>query len=152
MQRLLKVFDMHFDKGYPAFTIAAELKVNRNTISKDIQFWYQQLSEDWKSSDFDSWLQKELNRLELQRCRLMKHLTGLSYNLRDKIAVEKLILVVDTRILQLIVRTKENYDKKLSYAPKESILKSLPNLVTNHMDFDSNSQKFKTKSSVLVNC
>jgi len=144
IERFLKVFDLHFEKGYPAFIIAEKLNVNRNTISKDIQTWYRVLANDWKESDFDSWLQKQLNRFELQRCRLIKDLSGFSYNIKDKVAVERLIFDIDTRIMQLVVRTKENYEKKPSFAPKTSLSKKLPNLISNHMlnaHFDSVDKK-----------
>ena len=111
-----KVLYMHFELGYPATYIAAELNISRHTAHKYIQIEYAELAKDWKESDFDSWLQKELNRLELQRCRLIKHTqTPMS---RYSIPYEKLLFAIDSKIIDIVIKTKSQFDKKLSMAPR----------------------------------
>ena len=117
IRRQSEVFRLHFEYGYPAINIAGRLKINRNTINKDIQFWYGELSKGWKNSDFDSWLQKELNRFELQRCRIIKQIES-SFMEKQVLQYERLLFDIDSKISYIVMRTKSQFDKKLSMAPK----------------------------------
>ncbi|HUU47575.1 MAG TPA: hypothetical protein VMW55_02205 [Nitrosopumilaceae archaeon] len=50
-ERKLRVLQLHFEEKKSAVKIAEELKINRNTINDDIQFWYGQLAS---KSSFNS--------------------------------------------------------------------------------------------------
>lgn len=96
------VFELHFEKGYSAVQIAKMLSVNRNTINKDIESCYEDLSKD-KTQTHKNWLGKQLLRLESQRTRLLEAVVdGLS--LKDRLRLEKSITDVDMSIASLVVK------------------------------------------------
>ena len=105
------VFELHFEKGYSAVQIAKMLDVNRNTINKDIEFCYEELSKD-KTQSNKNWLGKQLLRLESQRNRLLDAIVdGLS--LKDKLQLEKQITLVDVSIGSLVAKLETS--KKYRY-------------------------------------
>ena len=99
-QRRQKVFQLHFEHGYPALKISEILKINRNTVNSDIKYWYLKLGKEWNAYSIESWFVKQMQRLETQRARLYEQLGSLS-SLQDKLAVEHLIFDIDAKIAQL---------------------------------------------------
>jgi len=53
-----KVFELHFENGHSAVQIARMLDVNRNTVNKDIDFWYSEIRNNSKSHYNKNWLDK----------------------------------------------------------------------------------------------
>jgi transposase len=105
------VFELHFEKGYSAVKIAKMLGVNRNTVNKDIESCYEELSND-KSHTNKNWLGKQLLRLESQRTRFVDSIVdGLS--LKDRLQLEKQITLVDMSIANLVVKLETS--KKYRY-------------------------------------
>jgi len=101
-ERRNQVFELHFMQSYSAVGIAKMLDVNRNTISKDIQFWCSEIKEEQSSSN-KNWFDKELLRLESQRARLQESLVdGLSN--KEKLQIEKCITHIDLSILSFVVK------------------------------------------------
>jgi len=107
-QRRDKVFKMHFDYGYSCVEISEMLNVNRNTINTDINHWYSHLAKKWNSYDIKLWCIKQLHRMETQRIRLMEQLQR-QEDLHDKLAIEKMILDVDAKITQNIIKIIRNH-------------------------------------------
>lgn len=101
-QRRNEVFKLHFDYGYSSLQISEMMKVNRNTINSDINFWYGRLLKEWNSYDIDSWCMKQMHRMEMQRTRLMEQLK--QEDLHDTLAIEKMILDIDTKMTQTVVK------------------------------------------------
>lgn len=102
-----EVFRLHFEYGYPAIKIAEMMKVNRNTINGDIQYWYYQVSKKWKSADPTIWVRRYIERLELQKTRLREELDK-AKNIQEKISVERLILDVESKMLQTQLKLLES--------------------------------------------
>ena len=73
-ERRTKVFQLHFDYGYSARKISQMMNINRDTINRDISFWYSELGNDYDKNGIDQWLNKQLSRLESQRVGLTKEL------------------------------------------------------------------------------
>jgi len=101
-KRRNEIFKLHFDYGYSSVQISEMMKVNRNTINSDINFWYGRLSKEWNSYDIDSWCMKQMHRMETQRTRLMEQLQ--QENLHDTLAIEKMIFDIDTKITQTAIK------------------------------------------------
>ena len=104
-KRKNEVFRLHFEYGYSAVVIAEMMKINRNTINNDISYWYSRLYKEWDSYSVDTWCMKQLHRLESQRARLVKDLE-METKILTKLAIEKLILDVDTRMMSFVTKMK----------------------------------------------
>ena len=98
-----EVFRLHFEYGYSARAISALMKINRNTINSDVAFWYSKIRVDYDEEVFDDWLNKQLLRLESQRVRLRKEIDS-DVTLQERIMVEKLLLDLDSKISNLIIK------------------------------------------------
>ena len=107
-KRQNEVFKLHFERGYSAVKISEMMKVNRNTINSDINYWYSRLSNEWKSYDVESWCMKQSHRLESQRSRLFNELDKVQ-DISIKLSIEKMILDIDTKMMNFV--TKTNYNK-----------------------------------------
>jgi len=87
--RRKQVYELHFEKGFSAVKIAEMLKVNRNTINKDIREWYAKVSEELPEYNV-SLLLKQIHRLEMQQARLLEKLDECT-DTKEKITIEKLL-------------------------------------------------------------
>lgn len=118
INRKRKVFELHFEQGYSAIKIAEIIKANRHTVTKDISFWYNQLTEEF-GVDETNLILKHTYRLETQRTRLLEQLKTQN-GFHQCIVLEKMILDIDTKIA---------YMKLKSITTKEHIIKSVVDLV-----------------------
>ena len=111
-KRREQVFELHFEQSHSALQIARILGVNRNTINKDVEFWYSELDDQTKSGFSKNWLDKQLIRLEFQRSRLQKMLEQ-EIPIKEKLQIEKNITHIDLNIASLIVKieTSRKYMK-----------------------------------------
>ncbi|HSB56833.1 MAG TPA: hypothetical protein VLD38_03360 [Nitrosopumilaceae archaeon] len=103
-----EVFRLHFEYGYSAVRISDILKINRNTINGDIQYWYSQVAKKWKSINPTNWIARYIERLELQKTRLREAIDS-SKNAQEKISHERLILDVESRILQTQLKLLDSF-------------------------------------------
>src|SRR5438445_7907578 len=110
-----EVFKLHFEYGYSSRQIAEMMKINRHTIDEDINHLYSQLSKEWRSYDLDALLMKQNKRLELQRTRLLKELEK-TESLQDKLAIEKMIFEIDSRILHTSIKASTTRDSIIDLA------------------------------------
>ena len=97
-----KVFELYFEQRHSALQIAKILDINRNTINKDVKFWYEELRNE-KPDYSRNWLDKQLARLEFQQSRLQKEL-GKEITLKERLQIEKSITHIDLSIASLIVK------------------------------------------------
>ena len=106
-ERRSEVFRLHFEYGYSARKISQLMNINRNTINRDVSFCYAKLRNDYHKNDFNDWLNKQLFRLELQRARFRQEL-DYEITLQEKLQVEKMILEIDSKITNLILKLKNS--------------------------------------------
>ena len=102
-KRREEVFKLHFEYGYSAVQISEMMKVNRNTINKDITILYSKLNDEMDEKSIDDWSNKQLTRLESQRVRLRKILDN-DITLHERLQVEKIILDLDSKISSLMIK------------------------------------------------
>lgn len=127
-KRRQEVYRLHFEYSIPATRIAELMKVNRNTVNADIKFWYRRLAKEFEESDIEGFLQKEINRFEAQRTRLLVYLEKAS-DLEEKLSIERLLFDLDNRLTQLAsnaytsqITNWVNVNKGLNeYAEKEGL-------------------------------
>ena len=96
-----KVYSLHFEKGYSAVKIAEILGVSRNTINGDIKYWYSNIKEEVMQAN-DDYIIRQIGRLETQRRRIVEKITENQTN--DSIKYEKMLLEMDVRINNLLIR------------------------------------------------
>ena len=106
-KRQNEVYKLHFDHGYSARRIAEMMNVNRNTINGDLQYWYDAATKNKNYFDHEFYIAANLQRLDIQRSRLREKIdhTG---NIRDQIALERLILDIDSKILYTYQKLSES--------------------------------------------
>ena len=99
-ERKIQVYHLHFEENKSAAKIAELLNVNRNTINDDISYWHSQLANEMKSQDLTAKMTKQIQRMEIQRDRLLEDLEE-SENLDERIRLERFISDIDNRLVQL---------------------------------------------------
>jgi len=114
-ERRSEVFRLHFEYGYSARKISQLMNINRNTINRDVSFCYAKLRNDYHKNDFNDWLNKQLFRLELQRARFRQEL-DYEITLQEKLQVEKMILEIDSKITNLILKLKNSSHEDVELA------------------------------------
>ena len=98
-ERRLKIFQLHFEEGKPAARIAELVKVNRNTVNKDVEFWYKQFSTIPEALDINSKMKNQIERMEIQRERVFGYLEEAD-TIDEKIRLEKLIYDINNKLAQ----------------------------------------------------
>ena len=83
------------------------MNVNRNTINSDLKFAYSKLSSEMIHDDFYAHFMKQMYRFEIQRTRLLEELKKQN-GLKEKLAIEKMVLEIDTKILIFHQRLSES--------------------------------------------
>jgi len=99
-ERKIQVYHLHFEENKSAAKIAELLNVNRNTINDDIRYWHLQLANEMKAQDLTAKMTKQIQRIEIQRDRLLDDLDG-AESFDEKIRLEKFISEIDNRLTQL---------------------------------------------------
>ena len=102
-KRQKEVFKLNIEYGYSATKISELMKINRNTINKDVSFLFSKLSDEMDRESTDDWLNKQFARLESQRARLRKELDN-DITLKERLHVEKMILDIDSKISYLLMK------------------------------------------------
>ena len=102
-QRLSQVCKLYFEYGYSAVKIAEMLNVNRNTVTSDIKDLHSTFQSNWKNTSTVSILQNHVFSLMAQKSRLREILDA-AKNLSEKLAIEKMILQVESRLHQFQLR------------------------------------------------
>ena len=97
-----QIFELHFQQGYSAVSIAKTLGVNRNTVNKDIEILYSEIRND-KSPNHKNQLDKQVIKLDYQKTRLQKELDK-DISIKERIQIEKMISDADLRIAAFFVK------------------------------------------------
>ncbi len=120
--RQKEVSRLHFEFGYSAVKIADLMNINRNTINEDIKYLYSNSKEELKQ-DSENFILRQIGRLEAQRNRIIEKITE---NKVDDIRYEKLLLDIDTKINDILLRI--NSDKQIiseSIEIQEDVIKDI---------------------------
>jgi len=101
--RIDEVCRLHFEYGYSAKKISKLMKVNRNTINSDIKQLFLTLETNWEKTSAVSLLQSHVASVLAQKRRLREELDN-TEKLSEKLAIEKIILQVESKINQFQLR------------------------------------------------
>jgi hypothetical protein len=100
-----EVLKLHFEYGYSARKISELMKINRNTINSDVNYWYSKLEKEQETVSADACLAKLANRLESQRTQLREELDK-SSNPQEKMLLHKMLLDIDGKLIQFYMKMK----------------------------------------------
>jgi len=103
-----EVYKLHFEYGYSARKIADLMKVNRNTVNGDIDYWYSKITTNNNIFNPEYSIIVTLQRFEIQRSRLRESLDKTLSSYQEKIAIERMIYDLDSKILQTYQRLAES--------------------------------------------
>ena len=108
-KRQNEVSRLYFEYGYSATKISEMMRVNRNTINGDIKYLYSNIKEELRQ-DSEGFILKQIGRLESQRSRIVKKITEKNSDNDDNESMrhEKLLLEVDAKINNLLIRIRES--------------------------------------------
>jgi transposase-like protein len=106
-QRRQEVYRLHFEYGYSAKKIAELMKVNRNTVNGDVDYWYSKISKNTNIFNPESVIIVNLERLDIQRSRLREQLDKVE-SFQEKLALERLMYDIDCKILCIYNRLAES--------------------------------------------
>jgi len=101
--RIDEVCRLHFEYGYSASKISELMDVNRNTINSDIEQLYLTLESNWEKTTSVSLLQNHIESVLAQKRRLREALDN-TEKFSEKLAIEKMILQVESKINQFQLR------------------------------------------------
>lgn len=106
-KRQHEVYKLHFEYGYSARKISDLMKVNRNTVNGDIDYWYSKIYKNTKVFNPAPTIILNLERLELQRTRLREQLDKTNA-FQERLALERLIYEIDCKIMHVHNRLAES--------------------------------------------
>jgi hypothetical protein len=100
-KRRQEAYKLHFEYGYSARKISELMKINRNTINGDIDYWYSKIYKSTNIHNPDVVIVLNVQRLEIQRTRLREQLDK-AESFQERLALERLIYEIDCKILHTI--------------------------------------------------
>ncbi|MDA1346631.1 MAG: hypothetical protein O3C48_05380 [Crenarchaeota archaeon] len=97
-ERRIQVYHLHFEENKSAVKIAELLGVNRHTINDDVAYWHSQLASEFNGQNLTSKMTKQIQRIEMQRDRLLEYLDDVDSD--KKLKIEKFISEIDNKLMQ----------------------------------------------------
>ena len=98
IKRQNEVYRLHFEYGYSARKISELMKINRNTINGDIDYWYAKIYVNSNAFDPEISVVININRFDIQRSRLRENIDK-AENFQQRHAIEKMIFDINCKII-----------------------------------------------------
>jgi len=93
-----EVYRLHFEYSYSARKIAELMKVNRNTVNGDIDYWYSHMIKKINVVNPENKIITTLEGLQVQLARLREQIDKVKNN-SERMAIERLIFDINSKIL-----------------------------------------------------
>jgi hypothetical protein len=95
-----EVYRLHFEYGYSARKISTLMKVNRNTINGDIDYWYNRVLKkiNYFVPEIDVKLNLEQMRIQVTRLR---ELLDKTKTISEKTSIERIIYEINSKIIYI---------------------------------------------------
>ena len=113
-----EVYRLHFEYGYSGRKIADLMKVARNTINSDIDFWYSKIVNNTNIFNPEYAVLFNLERLENQRTRIREQLDKTN-SFQEKNSLERFIFDIDSKILNINLRLTNSYQRVFNLATEK---------------------------------
>jgi hypothetical protein len=111
-KRRQEVHKLHFEYGYSARKISELMKMNRNTINGDIDYWYSKVCKNNNIFNTDGAIILNIQRLEIQRTRLREQIDK-AKSFQERLSLERLIYEIDCKILFVYNKVAESSKRLL---------------------------------------
>jgi len=149
-----EVYRLHFEYGYSARKISQLMKVNRNTINADLQYWYSKIVEHSNIQAPEVAIIENLQRLEIQRTRLREQIDKTN-SFQEKMLLERLIYEIVSKLLYTHHRLAESAIRMINFSTERlnAWLKRNNHDVQYITQFDtiSTSAKAREKINKIIN-
>ena len=153
IKRQNEVYRLHFEYGYSARKISELMKINRNTINSDIDYWYDKILTTSNVLDPELSVIVNIQRFDVQRSRLRESLDK-AENFQQRHAIEKMIFDIDCKIINTQMKLADSMKRihKLSIGFINDWLKKngKDNRLMNFFDTISVSEKAKQRISKII--
>ncbi len=93
-----EVYRLHFEYSYSARKISELMKVNRNTVNGDINYWYSKILDKVDMFDPEYHVITTLERMQTQLARLREQIDKAKSS-SERISIERLIYDINSKIL-----------------------------------------------------
>ncbi len=103
IKRQNEVYRLHFEYGYSARKISELMKINRNTINGDIDYWYANIYVNSNTVDPEVSIVINIQRFDVQRSRLRENLDK-AENFQQRHVIEKMIFDIDCKIINTDIK------------------------------------------------
>src|SRR3989304_4589358 len=103
-----EVYRLHFEYGYSARKIAELMNVNRNTINRDVDYWYYKACKNFNYMDPENRIIMTLQRMGIQMSRLREQLDKVKTN-SERMAIERLIFDINSKMLHTHQKLGESF-------------------------------------------
>jgi len=148
-----EVYRLHFEYGYSARKISELMRINRNTINGDINFWYEKIYENSTDIDPEESIIINTQRLNVQRTRLRERLDKVE-GFQQIHAIEKMIFEMDCKIINTQMKLADSMkrDHKLGIYFLNEWLKrnEINERFVTYSDTIAVSEKAKEKISKII--
>ena len=153
LKRQNEVYRLHFEYGYSARKISELMKINRNTINADIDYWYAKIYVNSNVFDPEISVVINIHRFDIQRSRLRENLDK-AENFQQRHAIEKMIFDIDREIINTQIKLANSLKRvhKLGIDHLNSWLKENKNdtRYLNYFDTIAVSEKAKQRISKII--
>ena len=140
IKRQNEVYRLHFEYGYSARKISEYMKINRNTINGDIDYWYNKIADAENILQPDLSIVVNTQRFNIQRSRLRENLDK-TENFQQRHAIEKMIFDIDSKIIQI----QMNLANSMSRVNKLKV-----EYLNNWLKEDKNNKRYLAYSDILL--
>jgi len=103
IKRQNEVYRLHFEYGYSARKISELMKINRNTINGDIDYWYGKIIANSNIVNPEISVVISIQRFDVQRSRLRESLNK-AENFQQRHTIEKMIFDIDCKIINTHIK------------------------------------------------
>ncbi len=107
IKRRNEVHRLRFGIGYSAREISELMKVNRNTINRDINFLHSQVESTMNEMHPEFLIAESIEKLNAQKIRVCELLCD-SLTISEKISLEKIIFQIESKIIQIKLKLVES--------------------------------------------
>ena len=107
-KRREEVYRLHFEIGYSARKISEMMKVHRNTINTDVQFWYETLGSSFEKNEIKGCIIKQLTRYETQISRLTEKIESCN-DIGLQLNIERIIAEINNKVSSLYLKILQNH-------------------------------------------
>ena len=117
-ERRSEVYRLHFEYGYSGRKIADLMKVGRNTINSDIDFWYSKIVDRTNLFNPEYAVLINLERLENQRTRIREQLDK-TKSFQEKNTLDRFIFDIESKILNTNLRLANSNQRVYNLATEK---------------------------------